>query len=258
MINVKRIAIGEILSSINITTPILFPYSEEEMKQLIFDEKKDDSGNTFYVFNSILEQYKTKINFSNVNFDDVNLIGKDLSRTVGIKFNPQKIYKKNLKETRLGPNVEVIGNDKVNQIDLFEGVCIDHTSFNNCQNVIINPQTVAGKDFSHTKLAGVRINGSFDDVSVWHTDFEGSIGAKIDPKKVRHFDYITSAKDAILLDLPEERGGHNAKNYNDLVNQKEKYKNQLTELIKDQLPPPPQPKEETVPITPPKQKRKWF
>ena len=255
MINVKRYAIKQVLEQSIIDKPILLPYTQEEMKELIFDFKKDDSGNEYYVFNNILYNVKSVIDFSNVNFDNVFLAGKDLSRTHGIKFNPQKIYKKSLKNTKLGPNVEVIGNDKVNQIDLFEGVTVDHTEFNGCKNVIINPQTIYEKDLQHTSLEGVTFNGSFDGVSIWYTSFSKSRGAKLDPKTIRNFEHASSYSDATLLDLPEERGGYGAINYNDLTKKREEYSEKLRELIKDQLPPP---KIEEPKTEPPKQKRKWF
>ena len=79
MINVKRYAIKQVLEQSIIDKPILLPYTQEEMKELIFDFKKDDSGNEYYVFNNILYNVKSVIDFSNVNFDNVFLVGKDLN-----------------------------------------------------------------------------------------------------------------------------------------------------------------------------------
>ena len=256
MINVKRFAIKQVLEQVNIEKPILLPYTSKEMKELLFDLKKDESGTEYYSFNSILSNLKGKIDFSNVDFDNVSLIGIDLSRTYGVKFNPQKIYKKSLKNTKLGENVEVIGNDKVNQIDLFEGVILNHTEFRGCKNVVIDPQTIFEKDLQYTTLEGVTFNGSFDGVSVWNTNFAKSRGAKLDPKRIRHFEYATSWIDVTLLDLPEDRGGFSSLNYDELTKEKDRFSEQLKELIKDQLPPPKI--EEPKPIEIPKQKKKWF
>ncbi len=255
MINLKRLAIRQVLESSDITKPILFPFTEEEMKELLFDSGKDNEGNQFYSFNNILYAERSKIDFSNVSFEGVFLRGIDLSKTYGIKFNPQLIYNKDLSGTKLNENIEIIGNERMNQIDLFEGVCIKGTEFNGCKNVIINPQTIAEKEFSDASLKGVRFNGSFDGVKLWKTNFSGSIGAQIDPKTVRHLDYCVST-DAILLDLPAERGGYGAKNYNELLKKRDEYKEAFKELILDQLPPKKEEPKEV--IEQPKQKRKWF
>lgn len=255
MINVKRLAIAKIFEEHTITKPILLPFTEKEMKELIFDCYIDQEGNRYYAFNNILFEYCYIIDYSNVNFENVNLKGKELSNAHGIKFNPQLIYKKDLSGATLSENIEVIGNSNVNQIDLFEGVHIKDTDFNGCKNVIINPQTVFDKEFSGTSLKGVRINGRFDGVSLWRTNFTGSIGAKLDPKTVKHIDYCTST-DAILLDLPEDRGGYGATNYQELLTKRDKYKEEIEELIKDQL--PPKKEEPSLPVEQPKQKRKWF
>lgn len=255
MINLKRLAIKEILENAIIEKPILLPFNEEEMKELIFDIEKDDQGNIFYVFNSILYTVKTKIDYSNVNFEGVSFENIDLKMTYGIKFNPQKIYKKSLKGTKLSKDSKVIGNEKINQVDLFEGVCIEYTEFNGCQNVIIIPQTVYNKDFSYTKLEGVKINGSFDGVSIWNTSFKDSSGAKLDPKTTKNFEYAVSYENTTLLDLPSSRGGHSSINYNELISQKKEYAQQIKELIADQLP---LHKPEPPAVVDTKQKRKRF
>ena len=256
MINVKRFAIKQVLEQVSLDKPILLPYTSEEMRELIFDLKKDEAGIEYYVFNEILFNIKTKIDYSNVSFDNVSFIGLDLSRVHGIKFNPQKIYKKSLKNTKLGENIEVIGNDKVNQIDLFEGVTLSHTEFRGCKNVVINPQTIFEKDLQHTTLEAVTFNGPFDGTSVWYTNFSKSRGAKLDPKTVRHFEYAASWIDVTLLDLPQDSGGYSALNYNELTKAKDDFSEQFRELIKDQLPPPKI--EEQTPVEQPKQKKKWF
>lgn len=253
MINLKRLAIKAVLEEVTTDKPILLPYSEEEMKELLFDLKEDENGNKYYIFNNILFYSKSVIDFSNVNFDDVSLIDRDLSRTHGIKFNPQKIYKKSLKSTKLSKDTEIIGNDRVNQIDLFEDVCLIRTEFNGCKNAVVNPQTIFNKDLSNATLEGVTFNGSFDGVSIWYTSFTGSKGAKLDPKTILNFEHANSYIDTILLDLPEDKGGYSATNYSELKKKKEEYSEQVKELIKDQLPPP---KPEPIP-EPTKQKRRW-
>ena len=71
MINVKRLAIKKVLEQVNIEKPILLPYTPEEMKELIFDFKKDETGTGYYAFNRILFDVKNKIDYSNVVFDNV-------------------------------------------------------------------------------------------------------------------------------------------------------------------------------------------
>jgi len=241
MINVKRLAICRALNTIYKEKPILLPYPQEELIELIFDQKKDENGSIYYEFNSTIYSIISKIDFSNVPFDNVKLAGYDLSRSYGIKFNPQTIYDKDLRGTFLCTQVEVIGNNEQNQKDLFEGVKIEGTKFKDCQNVIINPQTVFFKNFAHTALQGVDFSGfSFDGADVYLASFAGSKGAKINPNTVKHIERANSLKDVELTDIVENHYMNTifstANNYNSLNEAIEEYSKQFIELVCNQLP----------------------
>lgn len=262
MITIKRTAIWYALRDKTIERPIVLPYSQEEIHALFFDQKVDNEGNIYYELNRIMCNVISKIDCSNISFDNVKLSRLNLSNVHNLRFNPQNIYKKDLSNTTLGKNVEIIGNENLNQKDLFEGVEVKSTNFNYCKNVRINPQTILNKDLSHCCLAGVDFTGfSFVGVQVWDTNFEGCIGAKLDPNKVRNFEHINSLGDVELTDLPEDdmyAKASGAKNYYDLKQTITDLELEFEKLIKDQL--PEEKKEEPVmqPIDPPKQKRKWF
>lgn len=263
MITVKRTAIWHALRNIDIEKPIQLPYPQEELHELFFDQKKDSEGNIYYSLNDIIQKVLSKIDCSNISFDNVKMFGLNLSNAYNIRFNPQNIYNRSLNNTVLGPNIEIIGNENANQRDLFEGVDVSGTKFNYCKNVRINPQTVKDKDFSHTSLEGIDFTGfSFDEVYLWCTDFKGSVGVKINPNKVRNFEHINYLGDAELTDIPKDDmygKALGAKNYNELMQTLDSLKSKFLDSVKDQLPEEKkeEPKPEIAP-EPPKQKRKWF
>lgn len=261
MITVKRKAIYNVLYNVTPEAPILLPYSKEEMIELFFDEVEDKDGNTYYKINSTMLRLFKKIDCINLPFDNVKLSGLTLTETHNIRFNPQHIYQKDLSQTQLDENITIIGNENMNQKDLFEDVKIKATRFNGCKNVRINPQTVYEKDFSHAALAGVDFIGfSFDGCSLWETNFKGSIGAKINPNRVRNYGQINSLEDVELLDLPDEEINYRsprAKNQDKLDAEIARLQLEFKDLIKDQLPKEIE-KPAPEPIGPQKQKRKWF
>ncbi len=261
MITVKRKAIYNVLYNVTPESPILLPYSKEEMIELFFDEVEDKEGNKYYKFNPTMLRLLKKIDCRNLPFDNVKLSGVKLLETHNICFNPQNIYQKDLSQSEFDENITIIGNEEMNQKDLFEGVKINATRFNGCKNVRINPQTVFEKDFSHSALKGVDFTGfSFDGCSLWETNFKGSIGAKINPNKVKNYSQINSLEDVELLDLPDEDYNYRApraQNEDKLDEEVKRLQAIFKEMLKDQLPeekvePPKQLEEQ------PKQKRKWF
>lgn len=262
MLTVKRTAIWYALRDITIEKPIILPYSDEELHELFFDQKEDQRGNIYYELNDIMYKVINKVDCRNLSFENVKMSGLRLDKAWNIRFNPQYIYNKDLTSTLLGPNVEIIGNDNLNQKDLFEGVSIRGTNFNYCKNVRINPQTIREKDFAHCCLAGVDFtNFSFDGAQLWETSFEGSIGVAINPNKVINFDQINSLECVMLTDLPEQDRyfkANRAKNYYDLMATLGQIQSKFKELIKDQLPEEKKEEPAPQPIDPPKQKRKWF
>lgn len=264
MINVRRKAIVETLKYITPDKPILLPYNEEELKELFFDEIIDDNGNKYYKLNELMMAIKAKIDFSNIPFDNVKLSGINLSYTHGIKFNPQTIYQKSLRQTTLCGSIEIIGNDYNNQIDLFDGVDIRRTKFNNAKNVVINPQTISEKYLEENNFSGVKFSGySFDGVRIYDVDFTGSSGAKINPNKLERISY-TDLTDVELLDLPEKEVNYNevkfssSKNYQELCEEVKKYQEKFTQLVKNQIPHQEEELPKVIEEDLPKQKRKWF
>jgi len=239
MIELKRQAIIHVLRSINIDKPILFPFSEEEIKQIFFNEVTDTNG-TYYVFYHSLLIFQEKINFSNIPLDNVNISGKDLSKAYGLKINPQTIHNKSLHNTTLSQNAEIVNNN-INQIDLFEGVNVKGTKFNNCKNVRINPQTIFEKSLFESQLEGVDFSGfSFDGTDIRYANFTGSNGAKMDLNKLEIY-RETILTDVEITDLPEEPARTNVKNcinYNNLLEKKAQYETDFYNLIKAQLPEP--------------------
>lgn len=265
MITVKRLVISRTLYHLTIEKPILLPYSKKELIELFFDKGEDEEGNTFYRINYHMLKISDKIDYINIPFDDVKLSGYILDDMHNIRINPQRIYKKDLSNTTLGKNVIIIGNEDINQKDLFDGVNINSTKFKGCQNVRINPQTILNKDLSHTQLEGVDFTGySFDGSNLWKTDFTGSIGAKINPNKVFNFEQTKDISDVELLDLPEAQSygvASNAKNFAFIESEEHRIKSEFLNLIKEQLPEQEketEPELASQPIEPPKQKRKFF
>ena len=261
MITVKRKAMYRVLYNVTPEAPILLPYSKEEMIELFFDEEEDKEGNKYYKFNPTMLRLLNKIDCRNLPFDNVRLTSTKLLGTHNICFNPQNLYEKDLRQTELDENITIIGNEDMNQKDLFEGVKLTATSFNGCKNVRINPQTIFEKDLTQAKLKGVDFTGfSFDGCSLWETNFKGSIGAKINPNKVISYSQINSLEDVELLDLPDEEYNNRspkAQNQDKLDEEVKRLQVVFKEMLKDQLPeekeePPKQVEEQ------PKQRRKWF
>ena len=264
MITVKRKAIRNVLQNIEPTKPIKLPYPKEEIIELIFDEKREETGGKYLVFNPIMFDVLGKIDCSDIPIENVILSRINLSSVHTLRFNPQYIYNKDLSNTTLNEDIQIIGNEDANQKDLFQGVKITGTNFNGCKNVKINPQTIPEKDFSNTTLKGVNFTGnSFDGCTLWETDFKGAIGARINPNKVKNFDYVKSLECVELLDLPEEDRNYHTmacSNYQELQDKMVSLQMLFKELIKDQLPEEKEEIKETPEKQPepPKQKKKWF
>ena len=262
MLTTKRKAIVEVLKDIDIDKPILLPYSEEEIKELFFEKTIDQEGQSYYLLNGIMKTVYNKIDFSNIPFDNVWVSSCDFSEAYGLKINPQKVYKKDLNGIILSENARIIGNETINQKDLFEGVTIKSAKFNGCQNVRINPQTIYEKSLYETSLKGVDFTGfTFDGVDITYANFYGSTGAVFDPNKVRGCISARSLANVTLTDLPERMHYNNSylngSNYPELIKELKKMQSDFYSLIEDQL--PPKKEEQTLEVVEPqKAKRKWF
>lgn len=147
---------------------------EGVLEQIIFNINEDDRK--VFVFDNTL---MSKLDLTEISFDNVDVRGYDFTGTHGVKINPQTVWNRNFENTRLN-GVEIIGP--------FDDCFIQTTDFTGSRGVVINPQTVWDKDFELTKLNDVEIIGSFDDCFIQRTDFTGSKGAKINPSKLRLID----------------------------------------------------------------------
>lgn len=188
----------EIIDEFEVNEPILLPYSNEELKEIIFDKKIEDCRREYYVIAKELRKIIHKINFSNISFDNVNIEKLDLSNIKGVKINPQTVYKKSLAHANL-TYAQFISNEiDVDSCDLFKGVDIRGTRFGNNNKIIINPQIILGKDLTKTKLAGIDFTDtSFDGVIIVGTDFTGTTGVKINPQTVKN----KQLTDAVLCNV---------------------------------------------------------
>lgn len=249
MLEVKRRAIKELLSEIKIDKPIKLPFEEEVLRNLFFDEIITSTGKRYYIFNRELLEVRSKINYSNIPLDEVDVSKMDFSQMYGIKINPQTIYDNDLKNTIL-KGVEFIGNDKINQTDIFKNVKLSGANFTGSKGARINPQTVYGKCFDLAILADVDFTGfSFKDAQIYNTKFKGSRGARINPNEVS-YTKDTLFDDVELTDLPGNGKWISTlnNNYQELLDKKDEYKKEVFAIIKEQIPPKQEEKEE-----PPKQ-----
>ena len=257
MINVRRRAIITLFRSIKVDKPVLLPLSSEEIRELFFDLRKDNkTGELYYILNDDMLSIRDKIDYSNFSFDNVFVGGENFCRMYGVKLNPQTNYDKSLKNTTL-KGVVFIGNNNLNEIDLFEGVNIEEADFTGSIGAKINPQTIHDKNLSNATLTDVDFTGfSFKGAKVWRTNFKGSKGAVLNPNELYSVDYCTLV-DVTLLDLYAGSASFStSKNYQDLLNKQKEYSEKIFSLIESQL--PPQIEEKLEVKEEPKQKRKWF
>ncbi len=120
--------------------------SGDILDRLIFDYyKSEDEKRIAFDFNLI-----KKLDLTDALFDKVNVQNIDFTGSKGVKINPQKVYGRSLKKTKL-TNVEIIGS--------LDGVDVRHTDFTGSKGTKITPQKVYAKSLYSTKLADVEIKG---------------------------------------------------------------------------------------------------
>lgn len=151
---------------------IKLPYDSNFIKEILFEKDKDNN----YIFINDLENVYRKINFSNIPFDNIIVINKDLSKYHNIFINPRTIGKKSL----YGSKVE-----NVTFIDNFDGVDIRFTNFRKSHNAIINQQRIKYKSLYGTVAEDVTFERGFNHVDIRYTDFTGSKNTVINPEKVK-------------------------------------------------------------------------
>ena len=155
----------EELSKYNGKDKILFYGIEPELLKEIVFKKILIPGDTRYELRKKWSKIYNHIDFSNISFDDVDIIEISFKGSKGVKINPQTVYKKLLCATKLY-DTEIIGT--------FDGVNIYGTDFTGSKGAKINPQTVYNKNLSNSKLCDAEIIGSLDGVNINGTDFTGS------------------------------------------------------------------------------------
>lgn len=204
----------------------LIKLDDSYVSQILFDRTKE--GKVFALPQYILE----KIDFSNVSFDDVNVVGMDFSNLHNVRINPQIIYDRDLSNAKLNgvrfnrpfDDVLVRGCDftgtnaymdiqKIRDKDLsfcilnsvtlngsFNGVNIRRTNFTGAYDVVLNPQLAKNKDLLGTILYGVAFEGSFDGCIICEADFTGSVNAVINVDTIYDRNlYNTKLADSIVV-----------------------------------------------------------
>lgn len=151
---------------------IKLPYDSYFIKEILFNKDKDNN----YIFINELENVYRKIDFSNIPFNNVIVINKDLSKYHNIFINPKTIGKKSLYGT-------VVEN--VTFIDNFDDVDIRFTNFRKSHNANVNQQRIKYKSLYGTVAEDVTFERGFNHVDIRYTDFTGSKNAVINPEKVK-------------------------------------------------------------------------
>ena len=151
-------------------------------RQILFED------NQFAIPNNLWKL----LDLSGVSFDGVKISYIDFTGSKGVVIDPQKVYDKNLFDTKLA-GVEIKGS--------FDGVNIMKTDFTGYKGeVVMDPQKVYKKSLRGTKLANVEIKGLLDDVDVVGADFTGSNGAVMDPQKVYNKNlYVTKLANVEII-----------------------------------------------------------
>lgn len=189
MINIKRQALLEKLQYAKVSRPIDLELDTKELRELLLD-KIETENIEYYEINPEMKSILSKIDLSNMTFDNVNVVSMDFSKLKGIKINPRMVCLRDLSNCNCS-GVEFIGNDGINLVDIFEDVAIDGTIFDGSRGAIINPQTIHKKNLEYTSCGDVTfldIYGHipqeelFYDVKIYKTNFAGSKGAIINPQ----------------------------------------------------------------------------
>ena len=110
--------------------------------------------------------------------DDCIINGTNFEGAKGgmIRLHPQKVKYKDLSSAILA-GVYIEGS--------LDGCDINRTCFRDYQGFAeLNPQNIKDKKMIGTNLSGVKITGSFDGCYIYMVNFKGSVGAKIDFKKL--------------------------------------------------------------------------
>ena len=146
--------------------------------------------NARYKIFDINDDLIKKLDLSGISFDNFNAFNFNFSGLYGVNINPQTIFEKDLKFSKLN-GVEITGP--------LDGCKIKCTDFTGSTGAKINPQTIYAKFLGCSNLGGVEIIGPLDDCIIHHTNFTGSKGAKINPQTVYLKDLSYSNLDGVEI-----------------------------------------------------------
>lgn len=111
----------------------------------------------------IPEDIKDKIDYSNVDFENVYVKGYDFTGMKHVHINPQKVFNKDLRDTIL---------DGVNITGEFDDAYITRANFTNSKDALINPQKIYDRDLRGAILADTLLVNDLNNVQINHyTDF---------------------------------------------------------------------------------------
>lgn len=139
--------------------PLKLNISKEFQNEIVFRERRDDKKVV-----SIPKELFKYLDFEDISFDKVDIIGMDFTGCKNVFINPQTVYGKNLKNAIL-TDVTFIGE--------FGDVDITGANFTGSKNAFINPQTIRNKDLMNVKLTDATITGTFQDTKTEGVDFTG-------------------------------------------------------------------------------------
>ena len=151
--------------------PLKFDLPQDVLQSILFDYNEEEGIKTFSTED---EEILTKINFSNVSFEDFDCRHFDFTGLHGIRIIPRLVFEQNLEYSTLN-GVTIYGD--------FKDVCIREADFRGIKGYNkIDPYEVEGRDLSNCILEGMEFIGSFQDAIITGADFTGSKGAVIDPQ----------------------------------------------------------------------------
>ena len=183
------------LSKVEPGIHVKLKYDSRIIDALLFDYKEKEKG-TCKSFAIPLE-LASKIDYTDIDFDNFNAREFNFSEFYGVKLNPQTIYGKDLTYCKF-KGVTFIGN-----IGNFYGTKIDHSDFTGSVGAYIDPMQLHHEcDWNHEEVIDVNSckftdvyfigNFGFEKDSkykliIHFCDFTGSHGAKIDLSSIEPF-----------------------------------------------------------------------
>ncbi len=162
---------------------------------IIFKEIEVEDGKVYKEF-AIPKRLLKKIDYSNISFDNVCIRGLNFTGYMGVKIDPQKVYKQDLRGCTFS-GVEFDGS--------FDYTYMYDTNFAGSKGVRIDPQRVYKKDLRGCTFFGVKFIGPFDGAKISRANFTGSKGALISPQKIYYRDFRFCVLSGVIF-IPEDYG----------------------------------------------------